>query len=923
MLWVIVIVGLIVYGVSDGDFGWLFVTAIGVWAAWRINLLQEEVDRLSKQIWAKTHAAGARTPPPLVEPGLEAPADEAAPSTLEPDPIDAVPARPSVWTSAAASRLAAGHASAQSAGEKGREAAAGDDHAEPDTERSPPPLPPLRTGNAWRSAASASTDDQDLAGRMARAVWRFFTEGNAPVKVGILVLLAGVGAFLKYAVDQEWLRMPPEFRLIGIALAAVAALVFGWRQRASRPVFALSLQGGAIGVLYLCIYAALRLYQLLPAEACFFLLVAVAVLGLVLAVRQDSQLLAAFAAIGGFAAPILASTGSGNFVALFGYYAVLNAGVFAAAWVRAWRGLNLIGFFATFGVGLAWGAQYYAPQYFASVEPFLVLFFAFYVAVGYLYALKRPTARGLWVDSVLVFGTPLVAFGLQAALLDGDDVALAWSAVVVALVHLGLAFVLWKRAEARTLQASYSVLGFGFAAVAVPLGLGASWTASVWALQGAALIWLSLQQTSSWLRYAGSLLILGAGLAWMVALDSGTGLPGYELKLASGALCWLAGAWVASYLLDRAGRSQLSPLLYGYGWLAFLAYGLHRLDDWVLAGHQAHALLAMLGVAALLAEGLRQVLAWSRSQIGSALALMLSLPAAIFALSVAYWPLEAQSAAFLALWLLGIGIAVRRLDEATWSLPAHFCAFLAFLLLAIGECWYRSGHDPATGLSWWAASLPALLLAALEWRRPGLLCWPRRDADEGSAQALRLCLLVLLGGAVVLSLASPGEVQRLRYLPVLNPLELMQLASLLALAVLSRRVSIGDGNAEIQSLLRGGMLLLSFVALSVAVARAVHHYAAVPWSFAIVESQITQSAISIVWTAIGIGAMLLGSRRVRRPLWIAGATLVAVVVLKLLVIDRNFLGDLAGIVAFLGVGALLVAVGYFAPVPPRESEEPR
>ena len=72
----------------------------------------------------------------------------------------------------------------------------------------------------------------------ARAVKRWFTVGNVPVKIGMLVLLAGVAALLKYASDQGWLRMPIEFRLAGIAVAALGGT--GVRLAAARGASALS-----------------------------------------------------------------------------------------------------------------------------------------------------------------------------------------------------------------------------------------------------------------------------------------------------------------------------------------------------------------------------------------------------------------------------------------------------------------------------------------------------------------------------------------------------------------------------------------------------------------------------------------------------------------------------------------------------------
>lgn len=64
---------------------------------------------------------------------------------------------------------------------------------------------------------------------------------NVPVKVCMLVLLAGVASLLKYASDQGWMRMPVELRLAGISVLALAGLVFGWKQRLQRQGVALAL----------------------------------------------------------------------------------------------------------------------------------------------------------------------------------------------------------------------------------------------------------------------------------------------------------------------------------------------------------------------------------------------------------------------------------------------------------------------------------------------------------------------------------------------------------------------------------------------------------------------------------------------------------------------------------------------------------
>ena len=123
------------------------------------------------------------------------------------------------------------------------------------------------------------------------------------------------------------------------------------------------------------------------------MMVLVAALAAALAVLQDARALAVIGALGGFATPLLVSTGSGNHIALFSYYLVLDLGIAAVAWHKTWRSLNLVGFFGTFIVATAWGALKYSPQNFASSEAFLIAFFLLFVVIMVL-----PARRALAPD---------------------------------------------------------------------------------------------------------------------------------------------------------------------------------------------------------------------------------------------------------------------------------------------------------------------------------------------------------------------------------------------------------------------------------------------------------------------------------------------------------------------------------------------
>ena len=108
------------------------------------------------------------------------------------------------------------------------------------------------------------------------------------------------------------------------------------------------------------------------------------------------------------------------------------------------------------------------------------------------------------------------------------------------------------------------------------------------------------------------------------------------------------------------------------------------------------------------------------------------------------------------------------------------------------------------------------------------------------------------------------------------------------------------------------------------VVRGVHHIGDVPWNdFALRRSVSVQSALSIYWAMLGFGGMIIGTRQARYWIWMVGVGLMIIVVLKLFFVDLGNTGTVARIISFLGVGGLLMVVGYFAPRPPRpETQSP-
>ncbi|MBT2766773.1 DUF2339 domain-containing protein [Stenotrophomonas sp. ISL-67] len=781
----------------------------------------------------------------------------------------------------------------------------------------PPPLPSAAAPGP-EPFVPPPPSGPDIGERIVGTIKRWFTEGNVPVKIGMLVLLAGVAALLKYASDQGWLNAPIELRLAAIAAGALAGLVFGWVQRERRRMFALALQGGAIGILLLTIFAAFKRYELIDPGIAFALsIVLIAGMG-VLAVVQNSRTLAVLGILAGFMAPIWLSTGSGNHVALFSYYAVLNAAIFAIAWWRPWRVLNLLGFVFTFGIGTVWGVLQYNADKFASTEPFLLLFFAFYLLIPILYARRQPAEKRDLVDGSLVFGTPLIAFSLQAGMLHDDRLVLALCALGLAALYAGLAWALIRRRRYAALGQSHAVLAVGFATLAVPLALSARATASVFALEGAALVWLGLRQ-QRWLpQVAGALLQMGAAFGFVVGADywlhDATAIANPTFM--SGLLLALAG-FASAFSYRRAGRDAPAIVYYLWGLLWWLGGNTHEIARFLADDQVVHGLLVLAGVTGWVAAEVHRR-HQARALVLTTLGMLLcAFPLALWQTGLHGQPFAGYGAlAWGAFALLGLrSLWCLRGGQGRAAVAAQFIWWLLWpMVLSLTASWLADHFALAQGWALAATLLPWLAVAAIALQRWRWLTLPLGERFDVARQALQCTLFAVLGLAWCGFLFAPGPALPLPWVPLFNPLELAQLA---VLALLARWWWRGPAPQALRARRVPLLALAGFIALTSITLHAVHHWGGVPWNGRLWSSTLAQTSLTVVWSVLGVISWVWGSRRGQRALWLVGAVLMGVVLAKLVLIDRQHLGNLLGISSFIAYGLLCTVVGYLAPAPPR------
>lgn len=551
---------------------------------------------------------------------------------------------------------------------------------------------------------------------LSEFVARWITGGNPIVKVGVLILFLGLAFLLRYVAENT--VVPIELRYAGVAAGAVGLLLFGWRWRERPDNYGLILQGAGIGVLYLTTLAGMKLHPLIPAELGFTILIAVAAFAALLAILQDALALAVVAALGGFAAPVLASTGSQNHLALFGYLTVLNLGIVVIAWFKAWRLLNLVGFGCTLFLAAAWGDKYYQPALFDLAEPFLLLFFVLYVLIAFLFArrtladaelpagdsfedhVRQAAPQVSYVDASLVFGVPLATFGLQYLLVRSFENGPAFSALGFGLVYIFLATALFRQSGRRYALLSETMLALAviFGSLAIPLGLDGEWTSAAWAVEAAGVYWVGVRQRRVHARLFALLLMFGSAVFFALELR-----PGGEASAIDGS--WLGGVMLAAAFWWVYRLLRLAPVgdLYGFE---------PRLRPWLIAG-------GCLFVALL------PFLWWRLNWASTALALLGTL--AVF--------------------------AARRLAERAllaWGCAGQLVAGALYL-----STLHRADRGVALADGWHgllAAGLIGLALLAAAWSS-------LRQADAGeeeagaSDQANRLLVPVLLGGLLFVNLA--------------------------------------------------------------------------------------------------------------------------------------------------------------------------
>jgi uncharacterized membrane protein len=339
----------------------------------------------------------------------------------------------------------------------------------------PPPLPQI----------AAKTDEQ---GRLSQRSSAELAVGQKWfLGIGVLILIIGVGFFLKYAFDQEWIGPAVQISLgfiCGLGLLACGYLCH------RRNLRGLDVGIGAVGLgtLYLSSYAAAQVHHLLPGSLALVLILVTTAVGASLARLWTSQGLAILTFLGGYLAPLLFASGQIDPWLFLGYLSILTLGSQILAYAQDWRHLYA-GCAALTWLSLAvWSHRDYLTAFFQETFLFTQILFAAYSLIPFLRTVsKREPRRGF----LLAVVNGLLCNWYSASLLDYQKLPEAIVSLSYAIVTLGLALLLWRR-PAPGLYSSWLIAQ---AAVFLLLfwaqTLSDDWVTVFWSAELVALYWVA------------------------------------------------------------------------------------------------------------------------------------------------------------------------------------------------------------------------------------------------------------------------------------------------------------------------------------------------------------------------------------------------------------------------------------------------
>lgn len=344
-----------------------------------------------------------------------------------------------------------------------------------------------------------------------------FLQQNALTIAGIFTLVLGIGYFVKYAIDKNWIG---EIARAGIGFAAGAAIILvGHFLRKNYTVFASIITGGGIAILYFTTTIAFREYHLFSQTAAFSVTCLITLISISLSYYYKSEILIIFSLFGGFLAPLMISNGESNYPFLFIYLTVINIGMLAVAFLQNWKSIGWIAFLFTYLYLFYWT--------FEKTEIVTVYFYIASYIIFYAFALQnyfRKSILSSWdiVMLVLINFTSIIGTVYIFKQLNYEPIIIF--SVAFTIINAILLYREYKERKFGISQSVFVGMTVSLLTVAVALQFKAHLITSVWAIEATLLLFIWKKTNLSILRVffyiIFPLVIIAQMMTWAEYIDA-------------------------------------------------------------------------------------------------------------------------------------------------------------------------------------------------------------------------------------------------------------------------------------------------------------------------------------------------------------------------------------------------------------------
>ena len=344
--------------------------------------------------------------------------------------------------------------------------------------------------------------------------------GRVLAWVGGVAILLGIVFLLGIAIDRGWID--ETMRTILGLLGSTSLLLAGvWlHERKGRTEAALAAVASALSGLYTTLLVGTQVYDLIPAEVGLACAGLVGTVGVVLAVRWRSMIVAAIGILGALLAPVLVGSGVSGLSLAFMALA-LTAAVGVLLWQR-WNFLSLGAFLISAPQLVVWFADNYDERLPASLGV-LVGFWALYVVAAIGYELRSRAPDELPVASwLLLLANVVLIAGAGHFALDHTghpNAAVVWL-LGLAAGNILLGALALRQAINREIGSLLLAVGLGLSALGFADALDGPALVVGWAMQAAVLAFLATRASREPNPYGSNAerLLVAAGAYFGLAL---------------------------------------------------------------------------------------------------------------------------------------------------------------------------------------------------------------------------------------------------------------------------------------------------------------------------------------------------------------------------------------------------------------------